>query len=86
MLKWAWYKKEYYIETYKDKETYVRCESAFSTYAAITKDGKWHAKGKMGWFGMSSDEDVIAWHDGYQKLIFDDAEEDDYITIVDCHI
>lgn len=86
MLKWAWYKKEYYIETYKDKETYVRCESAFSTYAAITKDGKWHAKGKMGWFGMSSDEDVVAWHDGYQKLIFDDAEEDDYITIVDCHI
>lgn len=86
MLKWARYKKEYYIETYKDKETYVRCESAFSTYAAITKDGKWHAKGKMGWFGMSSDEDVVAWHDGYQKLIFDDAEEDDYITIVDCHI
>lgn len=86
MIKWAWYKKEYFLETYKDKETYVRCESAFCTYAVITKDGKWLAKGEMGWFGMSKDNDVVAWHDGYQKLVLDDAEEDDYITIVDCHI
>lgn len=86
MIKWAWYTKEYFLETYKDKETYIRCESAFCTYAVITKDGKWLAKGEMGWFGMSKDNDVVAWHDGYQKLVLDDAEEDDYITIVDCHI
>lgn len=86
MIKYVWYKKEYYTDTYKDKKTYARCESAFSTYAVITKDGKWHAKGQMGWFGMSSDNDVVAWHDGYQKLVLDNAEEDDYITIIDCHI
>ena len=86
MIKFVLYKQEYYTETYKDKETYVRCKSAFSTYAVITKDGKWHAEGQMGWFGMSTDENVVAWHDGYQKLVFDNAEEDDYITIVDCHI
>lgn len=86
MINFVWYKKEYYTETYKDKETYVRCESAFSTYAVITKDGEWHAKGEMGWFGCSNDNDVVAWYDGYQKLVFDNAEDDDYLTIVDCHI
>lgn len=86
MINFVWYKREYYTETYKDKETYVRCESAFSTYAVITKDGEWHAKGEMGWFGRSNDNDVVAWQDGYQKLVLNNADDDDYITIVDCHI
>lgn len=86
LVRFVFYKKEYYIDTYKDKETYVRCSSTFCTYAVITKDGKWHANGEMGWFGISRDDDTVAWADGYQKLVLDCAEEDDYITIVDCHI
>ena len=81
-----WYRPEYYRDHYQTKENYVRCSATFTTYAAVTKDGKWHQQGQMGWFGMSSGDDEVAWSDGYQKLIFDDADEDDYITIVDCHI
>ena len=80
------YRKEYYIEHYKTKENYERYCSTFLTYAAITKDGTWHQQGEMGWWGMSSGDDEMGWCDRYRELIFDDAEDDDYITIIDCHI
>lgn len=86
MIKFVWYTREYYLDHYKTKENYVRACSTFTTYAAVTKDGVWHQQGEMGWFGMSSGDDEVAWADGYKKLIFDDADDDDYITIVDCHI
>ncbi|MDE6397885.1 MAG: hypothetical protein K2L51_01035 [Clostridiales bacterium] len=86
LVKYVFCTKKYYISTYKDKETFVRCRSNFYTYAVITKDGEWHAVGKMGWFGISHEDDTVAWIDGYQKLVLDCAEDDDYITIIDCHI
>jgi hypothetical protein len=27
-----------------------------TSYALVTPDGEWHQRGKMGWWGMSSDE------------------------------
>lgn len=86
LIKFVWYKPEYYTEHYKTKENYVRACSTFTTYAAVTKDGQWHEQGQMGWFGMSFDDDEVGWADSYYKLIFENADEDDYITIVDCHI
>ena len=88
LLKWDFYKVEYYTRTYKDKETYAQCESTFHTYAIIDKDGRWNAKGEMGWWGIStSDEGVeVQYIKYYRKYVFDNATDNDYITIVDCHI
>lgn len=82
------YRPEYYINTYKDKETYAECERTFHTYAVIDKDGHWSAKGEMGWFGCSCSEEnqEVDFIKNYKKNVFDNAGDDDYITIVDCHI
>lgn len=88
MIKWVFYKKEYFIERYKTKENFAELESMLSTWAVITKDGKWYEPGTMGWFACSSAsiEDESAFFENYKKFVFDSAEEDDYMTIVDCHI
>ena len=88
MIKWVFYKKEYFINKYGTKERYAELESTFTTWAVITKDGQWHEAGTMGWFACSSatiDEEV-AFQENYKKFVFDNAEEDDYMTLVDCHI
>lgn len=80
------YKPEYYINTYHDKETFVRCCATFTTHAVITKDGQWLEEGAMGWFGCRDESNIIDWTDNYHNLVFENASDDDYITIVDCHI
>ena len=65
------------------EETYIERYSNFSTYAVI-KDGEWYAKGEMGWFGMSSDENEN-WKENFTKLI-ESLPEDSLLTLVDCHI
>lgn len=88
MIKWEFRKKEYFINKYGTKEKYAELESTFSTWAVITKDGEWHEAGTMGWFACSSasSDDEVAFIENYKKVVFDNAEEDDYMTIVDCHI
>jgi len=54
---------------------------------AIVKDGKWHEKGKMGWWAIvtaatMSDEE---WADQSARLL-DDLPDDTLLTAVDCHI
>ena len=86
MIKFVFYTKEYYLEQYQTKENYIKAQTMFTTFAVITKDGEWHEKGKMGWWGCVSDEDTMGWIEGYNKIVFEDAGDDDWITIVDCHI
>ena len=88
MLKWDYYTPNYYKNTYKDKETYAECEATFYTYAVVDKNGHWSAKGEMGWWGVSTSEEnqVVDYIKNYKKNVFDNAGDDDYITIVDCHI
>ena len=87
-LKFCFYNNNYFINRYGDKETYAECESTFHTYAVVTKDGKWHAEGEMGWFGMDTTEKEtkVGYIKNYKNIVIDSAEDDDYITIVDCHI
>ena len=84
--KYTFYKSEWFIERYGNKENYVNSESAFSTYAVITPDGEWHSPGKMGWFGTSSEkvEDSQKFVDTYNEK-FIEPYKDKIITIVDCH-
>lgn len=57
--------------------------SAIGTYATI-HEGKWYEKGRMGWFGMSFDENYN-WESDYLAFI-ENLDENDWFTIVDCHI
>ena len=54
-------------------------------FAILTPDGKWFEKGKMGWFGMSSDEkSEEEWAQTVKNVR---AEYGDCIAVVvDCHI
>jgi len=83
-----YYKPEYYMEYYGDKETYARYTSQWSTFAVVTPDGEWHESGRMGWFGMS---DTTAnrhkdWHEHFMERFIRHADEDLILTVVDCHI
>lgn len=69
------------------REVYVRKagDRSFSTYA-IVKDGQWYEKGKMGWFGMSSDEmSEDEWNQKVWEMI-NGLSDDTLISIYDCHI
>ena len=87
-VRFSYYTLEYYIEKYKTKEKYVELESKFTTYAVLDKEGNWHEAGPMGWFGISKSksEDVLLYKEGYDELVFNNAEENDWLTIIDCHI
>ena len=53
---------------------------------ATDLDRYWTGSGDMGWFGISSnDKDERAWNDEIQKLM-NEAKDDDFLAIVDCHI
>jgi hypothetical protein len=53
------------------------------TYALV-KEGKWYEKGKMGWFGMSSNE-KDTWEDEFMKM-FNALPDDEIVSVYDCHI
>jgi hypothetical protein len=53
---------------------------------ALVKDGKWHARGKMGWWACVSDEkDEDAWVAEASRALTD-LPPDTLITVIDCHI
>ena len=55
-------------------------------YAFVDRNGDWAGSGDMGWFGISSnDKDERVWKDELQKLM-SEAQDDDYIVSIDCHI
>lgn len=54
-------------------------------YAAVTPDGEWHQQGRMGWFGMSSDDMSDAtWADYIRTLLR--KHPDATVIVCDCHI
>ena len=82
------YGEQYYLDYYGDRETYARYMTQFSTYAVVTPDGEWHEKGRMGWFGASSEtpDEARDWEEHYRERFLDSAEADWLLNIVDCHI
>ncbi len=61
-----------------DKMSYV-------PFAVVTPDGEWHESGKMGWFGMSSDnKEEDKWRKEVRNIY---SKYPNYIgVLVDCHI
>lgn len=76
------------IEKDDTRESYIKRESEFSTFAVITQDGKWHSKGEMGWFGFSTDtqEDREKWSKSFYERFIKDSDEELIFAVVDCHI
>lgn len=53
-------------------------------YAMLTPDGKWVAKGDMGWFGMSNDKvEQSDWNDQVKAFYAD--HQDHLLVALDCH-
>lgn len=61
--------------------------NAISTFAVVL-DGEWIEKGKMGWFGLSSDtkEESESWNQGFYDKFIKDLNPEAMIIMVDCHI
>lgn len=74
----------YGIRNGMTKEEYLK-DSGFGTFAVVTPDGKWHEKGKMGWWACVSDEKE-GWAESYFDTFIKNADQELTITIVDCHI
>lgn len=83
-----YYKKEYYLERYKNKENYAKRCTEWGTYAVVTPDGVWHEPGQMGWWGIStaSPEDEAGWDEHFYERFIETADPEWTLTIVDCHI
>ena len=55
-------------------------------YAYVDTNGIWNERGKMGWFGISSnDKDEKSWGDEFKKFI-KNQKKSTIVTLVDCHI
>ena len=53
---------------------------------AVVKDGKWYERGKMGWFGVVTDEkDKDEWREQVKQLLVS-LPPDTLLTMYDCHI
>lgn len=88
-IKNSFYTEKYMRARYPDEDTYIKSQTNFSTYAVVTPDGEWHAPGRMGWFGQSSEKpaDAIEWDEKYYERFIEPAIANGWeITIVDCHI
>lgn len=70
-----------------DEEEYVRISRKRALVPfAVVKDGKWHERGKMGWFACVSNEtDREKWAD-HVATLFDGLPPDTLVTVVNCHV
>lgn len=82
------YPEGYLSKLYGSEDDYVKEMVTISTYAVLTPDGKWHERGQMGWFGMSSEteEEGKAFDDSYYENFIKNANPNHYLILVDCHI
>ena len=82
----TFYNKNYYLKKYGDKETYIKDETEFRTYALLYH-GEWIEPGTMGWFGCSdADEDGYkAYREKFNEII-SNLDPEEYISVIDCHI
>ena len=71
------YTREEYIQQHRDRALVL---------FAVVKDGVWYERGRMGWWGMVSDEkDRDEWNRQFSALI-DGLPDNTLLSVVDCHI
>ena len=73
-------------QTYAAAVKDIDFDKTFPTWAFITKDGEWIEEANMGWFGMhdesTEDKDFAK---KFMKFI-KEANDNDTLCIIDCHI
>ena len=63
----------------------IRSGAEVDVYAVVTPDGEWHARGEMGWFGISrDDDDEQHWRETVRLLL--EAHPKATAVMCDCHI
>ena len=76
------------IDDYQmSEEEYVKKagDESFVPFAVV-RDGEWYECGKMGWWSMVANEkEPTEWNEIVRKLLAE-TDDDELITIVDCHI
>ena len=82
----TFYRKEYYINRFGDKQAFAMDTTSFSVWAFVSPDGEWHEIGEMGWFSMhnATRESRRTFADELKAAL--EADPDLWLTIVDCHI
>lgn len=81
------YNPEYYINRFKDRETYATICATPHTYALLV-DGEWYEKGKCGWFGSTDAtyESEMAYLNKFNEVMSDPKYSNYFFVLVDCHI
>lgn len=79
--------EEFFIGDPDARERYLkRAEGRALSCWAVVKDGQWYERGKMGWFGMSTDEmDEDQWRQQVLDLV-EGLPDDTLLTMCDLHI
>lgn len=72
-----YYVENYYIETYKDKDTFATVNTA-DYYWTFIFDGNWYERGVV-------KESIIEYIKKWQEVINDQKNQNKYIAIVNCH-
>lgn len=75
----------FFDEFYCTEEEYLsKAESSVLQTFALLKNGKWYERGKMGWWGIVTDENNN-WDKEFIKL-FNELPSDTLLSVYDCHI
>ncbi len=74
----------YHIVPGTTQEQYIATDPGFTAFAFL-KNGKWHEKGRMGWWACVSNDKGDDWRGEFADLM-GDLRPDQWITFVDCHI
>jgi len=59
-------------------------DGGHQTYAVIDAEGKWHGKGRMGWWAISTNE-VDDFDEQFQKF-WSELSDDTWVVVLDLHI
>lgn len=80
------YNKDYFLELYKDKETFIKVNSYDLPMAFIDLNGTWYEQGSIGWFGSTNatNETILDFFNYFKKYV--EGNPNAYVTVVDCHI
>lgn len=73
ILNGAFYKRDYYLNVYINKENYVRARVEFHTWAVL-KDNKWNECGEMGW------------QESFYDKWIQDLPDETLLSVYDCHV
>lgn len=79
---------EYDIKPGMSKKQYMKKWTGdlnWMPFAFVDKNGNWHEKGEMGWWGIVSNEDKVSYEEAFKRFVAT-LEPDDILTQWDLHI